>query len=167
MAKGRHHSVHRRGSGRSLCLLGLLRRPHLLPAARGQARGLSARLRAHGDRAVSQLPADPRRRRRSSCRTADTAQAPRARDASARASTPCRSRPWPGAPLEPTGDPMLDGVGPGAYAMRADTPDLTLDGLPKIVPLRIASGEKLVTHATQGTEADRRRRRRATTRTSP
>jgi photosynthetic reaction center H subunit len=37
--------------------------------------------------------------------------------------------------------------------MRADAPDLTLEGLPKIVPLRIASGEKLVTHATQGTEA--------------
>jgi photosynthetic reaction center H subunit len=62
--------------------------------------------------------------------------------------------PWPGAPLEPIGNAMLDGVGPGSYALRADTPDLTLDGLPKIVPLRIASGEKLVTHNTQGTEAD-------------
>lgn len=60
--------------------------------------------------------------------------------------------PWIGAPLEPTGDPMLGGVGPGAYALRADSPDLTLEGLPKIVPLRIATGEKLVTHATQGTE---------------
>jgi photosynthetic reaction center H subunit len=61
---------------------------------------------------------------------------------------------WSGAPLEPTGDAMLDGVGPGSYALRADKPDLTIDGLPKIVPLRIASGEKLVTHATQGTEAN-------------
>jgi photosynthetic reaction center H subunit len=60
--------------------------------------------------------------------------------------------PWIGAPLEPTGDPMLLGVGPGAYALRADKPDLTVEGLPKIVPLRIASGEKLVTHAKQGTE---------------
>jgi photosynthetic reaction center H subunit len=60
---------------------------------------------------------------------------------------------WPGAPLEPIGDAMRDGVGPGSWVLRADTPDLTLDGLPKIVPLRIASGEKLVTHATQGTEA--------------
>ena len=60
---------------------------------------------------------------------------------------------WPGAPLEPTGDPMTSGAGPGAYAMRADTPDLTLEGLPKIVPLRIATGEKLVTHATRGTDA--------------
>jgi photosynthetic reaction center H subunit len=61
---------------------------------------------------------------------------------------------WPGAPLDPVGNPMLDGIGPGAYAMRADIPDLTIEGLPKIVPLRIASGEKLITHATQGTEAN-------------
>jgi photosynthetic reaction center H subunit len=47
---------------------------------------------------------------------------------------------FPGAPLEPTGDPMLAGVGPGSYAERADTPDLTIDGQPKIVPLRRASG---------------------------
>lgn len=46
---------------------------------------------------------------------------------------------WPGAPLEPTGNPMLDGVGPASYAMRSDTPDLTLDGQPKIVPLRVAT----------------------------
>jgi photosynthetic reaction center H subunit len=44
-----------------------------------------------------------------------------------------------GAPLEPTGDPMLDGVGPAAYGNRADVPDLTFDdGIPKIVPLRVA-----------------------------
>jgi photosynthetic reaction center H subunit len=47
--------------------------------------------------------------------------------------------PWPGAPLEPTGDPMLDGVGPAAYAQRPDVPDRTLEGLPKIVPLRVAT----------------------------
>lgn len=45
--------------------------------------------------------------------------------------------PWPGAPLVPTGsNPMLDGVGPGAYADRADVPDLTYEGAPRIVPLR-------------------------------
>ena len=44
---------------------------------------------------------------------------------------------WPGAPLTPTGNPMLDGVGPAAYAERADVPDRTFDDeLPKIVPLR-------------------------------
>jgi photosynthetic reaction center H subunit len=47
--------------------------------------------------------------------------------------------PWPGAPLEPTGDPMLDAVGPASYALRPDVPDRTLEGLPKIVPLRIAT----------------------------
>jgi photosynthetic reaction center H subunit len=46
--------------------------------------------------------------------------------------------PWPGAPLEPTGNPMVDGVGPASYAMRANDPDLTVDGEDKIVPLRIA-----------------------------
>jgi photosynthetic reaction center H subunit len=46
---------------------------------------------------------------------------------------------FPGAPLEPTGDPMKDGVGPAAYANRADVPDLTLDGRPKIVPMRVAT----------------------------
>jgi len=45
---------------------------------------------------------------------------------------------WPGAPLEPTGNPMLDGVGPAAYALREDAPELTLDGLPNIVPMRVA-----------------------------
>jgi photosynthetic reaction center H subunit len=46
--------------------------------------------------------------------------------------------PFPGAPLEPTGNPMLDGVGPGAYANRADVPEKAEDGTDKIVPLRVA-----------------------------
>jgi photosynthetic reaction center H subunit len=45
---------------------------------------------------------------------------------------------WPGAPLQPTGDPLRDGVGPASYGERADLPDLTLEGEPKIVPLRRA-----------------------------
>jgi photosynthetic reaction center H subunit len=47
--------------------------------------------------------------------------------------------PWPGAPLEPTGDGMVDGVGPGSYATRGDTPDVTIDGAPRIVPMRVAT----------------------------
>jgi len=47
--------------------------------------------------------------------------------------------PWPGAPLEPTGNPMIDGVGPAAYALRAEEPDLTYEGAVKIVPLRVAT----------------------------
>ncbi len=42
---------------------------------------------------------------------------------------------WPGAPSEPTGNRLLDGVGPGAYALRADEPDRDHHGAPKIVPL--------------------------------
>jgi photosynthetic reaction center H subunit len=48
--------------------------------------------------------------------------------------------PYPGAPLEPTGNPMLDGVGPAAWAERANIPDHTIDGLPMIVPSRLAPG---------------------------
>jgi photosynthetic reaction center H subunit len=48
--------------------------------------------------------------------------------------------PWPGAPLTPTGNPMLDGVGPAAYAERADVPEQTFEGEIKIVPLRAAHG---------------------------
>jgi photosynthetic reaction center H subunit len=43
-----------------------------------------------------------------------------------------------GAPLEPTGNPMLDGVGPGSYADRADRPELTMHGDPLLAPLRAA-----------------------------
>lgn len=43
---------------------------------------------------------------------------------------------WPGAPLVPTGNGLLDGVGPGSSALRAETPDLTIEGHPRIVPLR-------------------------------
>ncbi len=47
--------------------------------------------------------------------------------------------PWPGAPLQPTGDAMVDGVGPAAYAIRPEVPDLTHDGRARIVPMRIAT----------------------------
>jgi photosynthetic reaction center H subunit len=43
---------------------------------------------------------------------------------------------FPGAPLDPTGNPLIDGIGPAAYAERLDEPDLTIDGKNKIVPLR-------------------------------
>lgn len=47
---------------------------------------------------------------------------------------------WPGAPGEPTGNPMLDGVGPGSWADREDVPELNIDGVPCIVPMRLAEG---------------------------
>jgi photosynthetic reaction center H subunit len=52
--------------------------------------------------------------------------------------------PFPGAPLQPTGDPMQDGVGPAAYPARADETDKTFDGRDKIVPLRAAPEMSLV-----------------------
>jgi photosynthetic reaction center H subunit len=49
-------------------------------------------------------------------------------------------RTWasPGAPYEPTGNPLLDGVGPASYAHRANRPDLDWEGHPRIVPMRVA-----------------------------
>ncbi|HRI48893.1 MAG TPA: photosynthetic reaction center subunit H [Pseudomonadota bacterium] len=44
-----------------------------------------------------------------------------------------------GAPLQPTGEPLLAGVGPSAFAPRADTPELTREGHDLIVPMRVAS----------------------------
>ncbi|MBZ8139125.1 photosynthetic reaction center subunit H [Rubrivivax gelatinosus] len=43
---------------------------------------------------------------------------------------------WTGAPLVPTGDPMLAGVGPGSWAERADRVDTDGDGGVRIRPLR-------------------------------
>ncbi|MBU3649049.1 MAG: photosynthetic reaction center subunit H [Limnohabitans sp.] len=43
---------------------------------------------------------------------------------------------WNGAPIEPVGNPLLAGVGPGAWAARADVPDRDMEGHAKIVPLR-------------------------------
>lgn len=49
-----------------------------------------------------------------------------------------RSAPMDGAPIEPTGNPLVDGIGPGSYAERPLYPDATIDGHAKIVPMRIA-----------------------------
>lgn len=43
---------------------------------------------------------------------------------------------WRGLPLAPAGDPMTAGVGPGAWAARADVPDQTVEGTPRLAPLR-------------------------------
>ena len=52
---------------------------------------------------------------------------------------------WSGAPLEPVGNPLLAGVGPGAWSSRADVPDMTHHGEVKIVPLRVASDHSVAT----------------------
>ena len=38
---------------------------------------------------------------------------------------------------------MVDGVGPAAYAIRPEHPDLTVDGEPRIVPLRVDADHKV------------------------
>jgi len=40
-----------------------------------------------------------------------------------------------GFPFEPTGDPMVDGVGPASWAPRRNVPELDGHGHPKIVPM--------------------------------
>lgn len=50
-----------------------------------------------------------------------------------------RTAGFNGAALKPTGNPMLDGVGPGAWCERADKPDLAADGEALIVPMSVAS----------------------------
>jgi photosynthetic reaction center H subunit len=48
---------------------------------------------------------------------------------------PVRRSPFPGSPLYPTGNPLIDGLGPAAFADRAKVPDLDAEGHPRIVPL--------------------------------
>ncbi|MEM6537196.1 MAG: photosynthetic reaction center subunit H [Pseudomonadota bacterium] len=48
-----------------------------------------------------------------------------------------RTAAWPGAPVAPTGDPMHAYVGPGSFAERMDVEDVTSDGRPRIIPMRL------------------------------
>ena len=48
---------------------------------------------------------------------------------------------YAGSPIEPNGDPLLAGVGPGSWsAVRPDIPDVNDEGEPRIVPLALALG---------------------------
>lgn len=69
-------------------------------------------------------------------RDGSTVSLPRAEPEASVAAVPTAA--FPGAPLQPTGNPMADGVGPAAWCDRADHPDMTMRGLPQIAPLRIA-----------------------------
>ena len=53
-----------------------------------------------------------------------------------------------GNPYIATGDLMTSGVGAGAYAMRADVPDMDLHNQPIIRPLRVLSGFDVSKHDT-------------------
>jgi photosynthetic reaction center H subunit len=50
-----------------------------------------------------------------------------------------------GSPQQPTGDPMLDAVGPASYAEREDKPERMNSGEPLIVPMRVAVGFSVAT----------------------
>lgn len=50
-----------------------------------------------------------------------------------------RTSVTPGSPMRPTGNPMIDGVGPAAYAERANVADRTFHGDLKIQPMRRAT----------------------------
>jgi len=51
-----------------------------------------------------------------------------------------RTYPNEGAPIEPVGNPLLAGVGSGAWAARADHPDMDAHGQPKIRPMAVMPG---------------------------
>ncbi len=51
-----------------------------------------------------------------------------------------RTDRFAGAPYAPTGNPLVDGIGPAAWADRAKRPDIDMDGHPRIVPLAVAAG---------------------------
>ena len=75
------------------------------------------------------------------------------------------SAEWPGSPFIPTGNPMVDGVGPASYAGRADVPELAVNGHPAIAPLRVATDHfiakegpnpvGMIVHGCDGKEAGR------------
>jgi photosynthetic reaction center H subunit len=48
--------------------------------------------------------------------------------------------PADGTPFVPSGNPLRDAVGPASYAARQDHPDVTWEGEPRILPLRVAKG---------------------------
>lgn len=67
----------------------------------------------------------------------DVVEAPRFEEAQSLYSGE-KVEPWPGSPIQPKGDPMLAGVGPGAYNVRPDKPYNALGGQDLVQPLRAA-----------------------------
>lgn len=49
-----------------------------------------------------------------------------------------RSARFDGAPIEPTGDPLVDGIGPAAWVERMRVPDITAEGHLRIIPINHA-----------------------------
>ena len=51
-----------------------------------------------------------------------------------------RTAPWAGSAIEPVGNPIGAGVGPGAFAQRSNFADVTAEGHNRIVPIGDAAG---------------------------
>ncbi len=49
----------------------------------------------------------------------------------------------PGSPLTPTGDPLIDAVGPASYGLRRTTPLIYREGQVQMAPLRLLGGWSL------------------------
>ncbi len=54
---------------------------------------------------------------------------------------------FPGAPLIPTGNPLVDGVGPASWVERSDEPDRTFKGDNRMVPMRHAREYHVSSHS--------------------
>ena len=65
---------------------------------------------------------------------------PEARDRDPIQVANARREGWPGSPLDPVGDPLHSGIGPAAFAPRANRPDIDMHGNPRIVPIGSAAG---------------------------
>ncbi len=65
-----------------------------------------------------------------------TAVAPHDRDAVRQALPATPTAPFPGAPIEPVGDPIGANVGPGSYTNRHDTVELNGDHEVRLQPMR-------------------------------
>ena len=51
-----------------------------------------------------------------------------------------RAFPFPGSSLDPTGDPLADGVGPASYALRRMEPTWFAPGVAQLAPMRVSEG---------------------------
>ena len=68
----------------------------------------------------------------------DVIKAPRL-ELSERPLNSTKVEPWPGAPYEPKGDPLLAGVGPGSWVVRPDFTYKTAEGEDLVAPMRVAT----------------------------
>lgn len=69
-----------------------------------------------------------------------TSEAPHQRDMVPAVVPATPVAPFPGAPLEPNGNPIGQNVGPGSYTLRLDHPELDTHGRVLIQPLRRLEG---------------------------